>query len=101
MDRNEAASVIRRYLTCTDITHSCNGKCEACRYHTNDDEKELALKLAIKALEGGAETVEAIPVDWIEAQIPDSTEFYAVVTAIILRHLIDEYRKEQNNEQTE
>ena len=47
------------------------------------------------------EEVHAIPIDWIEAQIPDSTEFYAVVTAIILRHLIDEYRKEQNNEQTE
>lgn len=47
------------------------------------------------------EEVPAIPIDWIEAQIPDSTEFYAVVTAIILRHLIDEYRKEQNNEQTE
>ena len=52
MDRNEAASVIRRYLTCTDITHSCNGKCEKCRYHTSDEEKELALKLAIAALEG-------------------------------------------------
>ena len=51
MDRNEAASVIRRYLTCTDITHSCNGKCEKCRYHTSDEEKELALKLAINALE--------------------------------------------------
>jgi hypothetical protein len=53
MDRNEAASVIRRYLTCTDITditHSCNGKCEKCRYHTSDEEKELALKLAIEAL---------------------------------------------------
>ena len=46
-------------------------------------------------------TVPAIPIDWIEAQIPDSTEFYAVVTAIILRHLIDEYRKEKHNEQTE
>lgn len=52
MDRNEASSVIRRYLTCTDITHSCNGKCEKCRYHTSDEEKELALKLAIAALEG-------------------------------------------------
>jgi hypothetical protein len=51
MDRNEASSVIRRYLTCTDITHSCNGKCEKCRYHTSDEEKELALKLAIAALE--------------------------------------------------
>ena len=47
------------------------------------------------------EEVPAIPVDWIEAQIPDSTEFFAVVTAIILHHLIDLYRKEKDNGKTE
>ena len=48
-----------------------------------------------------AEEVPAIPVDWIKAQIPDSTEFFAVVTAIILQHLIDLYRKEKDNGKTE
>ena len=51
MDRNEAASIIKRYLTCTDIMHNCNGKCTLCRYYPSDEEKESALKLAIKALE--------------------------------------------------
>lgn len=66
-------------------------------YHHKTDAQHITLKDALSR----TETVPAIPIDWIEAQIPDSTEFYAVVTAIILRHLIDEYRKEQNNEQTE
>jgi hypothetical protein len=48
-----------------------------------------------------AEEVPAIPVDWIKAQIPDSTEFFAVVTAIILQHLIDLYREEKDNGKTE
>jgi len=66
-------------------------------YHHKTDAQHITLKDALSR----TETVPAIPIDWIEAQIPDSTEFYAVVTAIILRHLIDEYRKEKHNEQTE
>ena len=52
MDRNEAASVIQRFLTCRDIrTDDCCGHCETCRYNTEYDEKTEALQLAIKALE--------------------------------------------------
>ena len=63
-------------------------------YHHKTDAQHMALKDALDKVE----TVDAIPVDWIEAQIPGSAEFYAVVTTIILRHLIDKYRKEQNND---
>lgn len=66
-------------------------------YHHKTDAQHMALKDALDKVE----TVDAIPINWIEAQIPDSTEFYAVVTAIILRHLIDEYRKEKHNDKIE
>ena len=52
MDRNEALSVIQRFLTCRDIrTDDCCGHCETCRHNTEYDEKTEALQLAIKALE--------------------------------------------------
>ena len=51
MDRNEAASVIQRFLTCRDIrSDDCCGHCETCRYNTEYDETTEALKLAIKTL---------------------------------------------------
>lgn len=55
MDNIEAASVIQKYLTCIDITHSCSGKCAKCRYYTSDNEVVSALKLAIEALKGEAD----------------------------------------------
>ena len=62
MDRNEAASVIQRFLTCRDICRDeCCGYCETCRYNTEYDEKTEALKLAIKALEKAETNCSEIP----------------------------------------
>ena len=90
MEKNEAIKLIDERM--------CFGRGKWSQHHMPEiDGYWKAGQMAIKALE----QAPAIPIDWIEAQIPDSTEFYAVVTAIILRHLIDEYRKEKHNDKTE
>lgn len=71
MDRNEAASVIQRFLTCRDICRDdCCGHCETCRYNTEYDEKTEALQLAIKALE---QAPKWIPVS---ERLPETEEAY-------------------------
>ncbi len=66
----------------------------------NKEELIRALKYDRAQYEKGyndakAEQGDVIPVEWIKAQIPDSKEFYAVVTSIILYQLIDKYQREQ------
>ena len=102
MDRNEAASVIQRFLTCRDIrTDDCCGHCETCRYNTEYDEITEALKLAIKALEGEAETVEVIPIPYIKSRISRLRQYQTYAGdfgADLLEAIIKDYNKEAHND---
>jgi len=60
-------------------------------YHHKTATQHMVLADALSTVK----TADAIPCEWIKAQIPDSKEFYAVVTSIILYQLIDKYQREQ------
>ena len=101
MNRNEAASVIQRFLTCRDIrTDDCCGHCETCRYNTEYDEKTEALQLAIKALE----QAPAIPISYINSRISRLRQYKTYAGdfgADFLEAIIKDYNKEKHNDKTE
>ena len=112
MTNKEAIELLNKALGCVQTDPRNCGKCKECKNYATKEDGIEALSMAIAALEKAetncpeipdscnAETVEAIPTAWIEAEIKylKALDFeFASLSAGQIEAMLKKWREEQND----